>query len=61
MDTKSRSSKQVLWAQELSKYHFQIDYWQGKANGVADALSRYLQQNAEEKETFQAENTKILY
>ena len=26
MNTKSLSSKQVRWAQELSRYHFQIDY-----------------------------------
>ena len=39
MDTKSLSSRQVRWAQELSRYHFRIDYCQGKANGAADALS----------------------
>ena len=61
MDTKSLSSRQVRWAQELSRYHFRIDYCQGKANGAADALSRYLQQSAEEKETFRAENVKILH
>ena len=38
MDTKSLSSRQVRWAQELSRYHFQINYHQGKANGAADAL-----------------------
>ncbi len=26
MDTKSLSSRQVRWAQELSRYHFRIDY-----------------------------------
>ena len=59
MDTKSLSSRQVRWAQELSRYHFRIDYRQGKANGAADALSRYPQQSAEEEETLQAENVKI--
>ena len=38
METKSLSSKQVRWAQELFHYHFRIDYYQGKANGAADAL-----------------------
>ncbi len=52
MDTKSLSSRQVQWAQELSRYHFWIDYQQGKANGVADALSQYPQQIAEENEIF---------
>ena len=61
MDTKILSSKQVRWAQELSRYHFQLDYWQGKANRTVDALSRYFQRNAKRKETLQAENTKILY
>ena len=61
MDTKSLSSRQVRWAQELSRYHFRIDYQQGKANGAADALSRYPQRNAEEEATLQAKNTKILH
>ena len=38
MDTKSLSSRQVCWAQELFKYHFWIDYCQGKTNGAANAL-----------------------
>ena len=42
MDTKSLSSRQVRWAQELSRYYFQIDYCQGKANRATDALSWYL-------------------
>ena len=43
MDTKSLSSRQVRWAQKLSRYHFQIDYHQGKGTGAADALSRFPQ------------------
>ena len=39
IDMKSLSSRQVRWAQELSYYHFQIDYCQGKANGAANTLS----------------------
>ena len=61
MDTKSLSSRQVRWAQELSRYHFRIDYRHGKANGAADALSRYPQQSAEEEKTLCTENIKILY
>ena len=61
MDTKSLSSRQVRWAQELSHYHFRIDYSQGKANGAADALFRYLQRSTEEEETLRAENVKILH
>ena len=38
METKSLSSRQVRWARKLSRYHFRIDYCQGKANGAADAL-----------------------
>ena len=38
-EIKSLSPRQVRWAQKLSRYHFQIDYRQGKANRAADALS----------------------
>ena len=48
METKSLSSRQVRWAQELSRYHFQIDYCQGKANGAADALSQFSQRSDDE-------------
>ena len=61
MDTKSLSSHQVRWAQELSRYHFRIDYRQGKANGAADALSRFPQRSLDEEEKLRAENTQILY
>ena len=61
MDTKSLSFRQVCWAQEHSYYHFCLNYQQGKANGATDALSQYPQQNAKEKATLQAENTKILH
>ena len=50
VDTKSLSSRQVRWAQKLFRYHFRIDYRQGKANGAADALSRFPQRNLEEEE-----------
>ena len=61
MDTKSLSSRQVRWAQELSRYHFQIDYCQGKANRAADALSRFLQRNQAEEDELRTENTRILH
>ena len=41
IDTRCLSSRQIRWAQELSCYHFQINYCQGKANEAADALSQY--------------------
>ncbi len=61
IDTKSLNSRQVYWAQELSKYYFWIDYYQSKANRAADILSQYLQRNTEEEATLWAKNTKILY
>ncbi len=61
MDMKSLSSRQVRWAQELSRNHFRIDYRQDKAKVAADALSQYPQRSAEEEETLRAENTKILH
>ncbi len=51
MDMKRLSSRQVRWAQELSRYQFRIDYRQDKANRGADALSQYPQRSAEEEET----------
>ena len=61
MDMKSLSSRQVWWAQELSRYHFRIDYRQGKANGAADALSHFPQRSHDEEEKLRAENTQILH
>ena len=61
MDTKSSSSRQVRWAQELSRYHFRIDYRQGKANRAADALFWYPQQSAKEEDTLRIKNVKILH
>ena len=61
MDTKSLSSRQVRWAQELSRYHFQIDYCQGKANAAADALSRFPQRSQDEENELRAENGRILH
>ena len=57
METKSLSFCQVWWAQKLSRYHFRINYYQGKANGAADALSRFPQGNEDEEEKLWAENT----
>ena len=61
IDTKSLSSRQVRWAQELSQYHFQSNYYQGKANTVADALSRFAQKSQDKEKELQAENGQILY
>ena len=61
MDTKSLSSRQVRWAQELSQYHFRIDYRQGKANVAANALSRFPQRSQDEEEELRAENGRIFY
>ncbi len=61
MNMGNLSSRQVRWAQELSMYPFRIDYQKSKANGVADALSRYSQRSAKDEETLRAENTKILH
>ena len=61
MDTKSLSSRQVRWAQELSRYHFRIDYCQGKANAAADALSRFPQKSQDEENKLRAENGQIFH
>ena len=61
MDTKSLSSRQVRWAQELSRYHFRIDYRQGKANAAADALSRFPYCSQSEEKELRTKNTQILH
>ena len=61
MDTKSLSSRQVRWAQKLSCYHFQIDYYQSKATRATDALSQYPQQSAEEEKALCTKNVKIIH
>jgi hypothetical protein len=40
MTTKNLSARQARWAELLSRYHFKIIYWVGKANQKADALTR---------------------
>ena len=61
MDTKSLSSRQVRWAQKLSRYYFRIDYCQGKANSAADALFCFSPKSIDEKEKLWAENTQIFH
>ena len=61
MDTKSLSSRQVRWAQELLRYHFQIDYRQAKANEAANALSRFSQRSFNEEKKLRVKNTQILH
>ena len=61
MDTKSLSSRQVRWAQELSRYHFQINYHQNKVNAAADVLSRFPQRSQDEEDELQAENGQIFH
>ena len=61
MKTKNLSFRQVWWAQELSWYHFQIDYRQNKANGAANALSQFFQRSDNEKKKLWAENSQILH
>lgn len=39
INMKNLSSKQIHWAQKLSKYHFLIDYNQSKANRADDIIS----------------------
>ncbi len=61
MDTKSLSSRQVCWAQELSQYYFQINYYQGKANVASNALSRFPQRSQAKEETLRNENSQIFH
>ena len=60
-ETKSLSFRQVRLAQELSHYHFWIDYRQGKKNGAADTFFCYPQRSAQKEKTLQAKNVKLYY
>ena len=57
MDTKNPSFRQVPWAQELSRYHIQINYRQGKANVATDVLSDIPQRSQSKEEELRAKNT----
>ena len=59
METKSLGFRQVDWAQKLLRYHFRINYCQGKANGAANTLSCFSQRNKDEEEKLWAKNTRI--
>ena len=61
IDTKNLSSRQVRWGQELSRYHFWIDYCQGKANAAVNALLRFSQRNQDEENELRAENSQIFH
>ena len=61
METKTLNSCHVWWAQELSRYHFQINYYQAYLNGAANAPSHFFKRNKDEEEKVWAENTWILH
>lgn len=61
MNAKSLGFLQIHWAQELLRYNFSIDYFQGEANGGADALSSFTQRDDKVKASFWAENTRIFH
>ena len=50
MNTKSLSSGEVRWVQEIFWYHFQIDYHQGKGNAADYALLRFPQRSQSEEQ-----------
>lgn len=45
MDTRSLRSNYIQWAQELSRYHFSIDYRWSEANAATNALSHFGQKS----------------
>ena len=61
MEIKSVSSRQIYWNLKLFRYHFQIDYHQGKANWAVNILSCFSQRNKDKKEKLWANNTQIFY
>ena len=61
MDMKNLSFKQICWAQKLSQYHFQINYYSNNANAATNALSRFLQKSQDKKDELQAKNGQIFH
>lgn len=61
INIQSLSFRRVWWAQKLSWYYFQIDYYQEKTNGAADALSCFFQKKQSKKKEFCTENTQIFH
>ena len=61
IDTKSLSFRQVCWAQELFRWHSQIDYRQGKANAATDTLLRFPQKSQDEEDELLAKNGQIFH
>lgn len=55
------SSRQIRLTQELSRYHFRIDYYQEKANVAADALFCFPQRSQAKEETLREENSQNLH
>lgn len=39
MDRKNRRFKQACYAQKISRYYYEIDYYQHKANRITNNLS----------------------
>ena len=61
INMKSLSSCQVRWAQKLSYYPFQIDYYQDKVNRAIIVLPRFFERRFYKEKKLWAENTQILY
>lgn len=61
IDTKNLSSRQVYQAQQLSWYHFCIDYCWRKVNRAIDILFQFSQKSLAEEKILRNENTHILH
>ena len=59
INIKSLSFCQVRCAQELFRYYFRINNYQGKANKAVNALFRYLKQSQGKEKILQDKNTRI--
>lgn len=61
MNTKNLSSRQVCWAQKSSQYDFRINYYQDKANTIADTLFCFFQKSQIEEIMLKNKNTQIFH
>lgn len=55
IDIKSLGSKQVWYIQKLSKYNFEIDYYQDRVNVAANALFKFLFKKHKREKYFESQ------
>ena len=58
--TKKLSARQARWAEYLSRFHFKLIYYTGKANKRADALSKKHEEVKEQGRAIKEYKTQVM-